>query len=261
MSNQCQTETISKIYYTLGHARRIELKKHKLQPDRWLLLFGNGSVITNIIWLRMKWRLRTKIPFLLTFFTLITLFTCEYLIYVIVQFQVIFFGQNDLILCRIWSIVFYFQCDWPQFNKVDKGLRVLFLADTHLLGPFRGHWFDKLRREWQMSTAFVTAEYLHSPDLVFFLGSQLVVNIVGLSPILALSTDLWILGDVFDEGQWVNEKQFSEYVKRFHRLFPTKNPHVVVGNHDVGFHSEMTSTKVKRYAATAMRIKRFKELY
>lgn len=39
----------------------------------------------------------------------------------------------------------------------------------------------------------------------------------------------------------MNEKQFSEYVKRFHRLFPTKNPHVVVGNHDVGFHDRMTN--------------------
>lgn len=25
-------------------------------------------------------------------------------------------------------------------------LRAMVLADTHLLGPFRGHWFDKLRR-------------------------------------------------------------------------------------------------------------------
>jgi len=114
-------------------------------------------------------------------------------------------------------IIVQFQCDWPQLNTGDKGLRVLFLADTHLLGPFRGHWFDKLRREWQMSTAFVTADYLHSADIVFFLG------------------------DVFDEGQWVDESQFQEYVERFHRLFPAKNPHVIVGNHDVGFHNRMTN--------------------
>ena len=44
------------------------------------------------------------------------------------------------------------------------------IADTHLLGPFKGHWFDKLRREWQMKTAFMAANTLHSPDAVFFLG-------------------------------------------------------------------------------------------
>ena len=44
------------------------------------------------------------------------------------------------------------------------------VADTHLLGPFKGHWFDKLRREWQMKTAFMAANTLHSPDAVFFLG-------------------------------------------------------------------------------------------
>lgn len=44
------------------------------------------------------------------------------------------------------------------------------IADTHLLGPYRGHWFDKLRREWQMATAFMVATTLHSPDVTFFLG-------------------------------------------------------------------------------------------
>jgi len=38
----------------------------------------------------------------------------------------------------------------------------------------------------------------------------------------------------------VDEKQFGEYVERFHRLFPTKSPHIIVGNHDVGFHHIMT---------------------
>ena len=35
-------------------------------------------------------------------------------------------------------------------EKVDDGLKTMLLADTHMLGPIRGHWFDKLRREWQM---------------------------------------------------------------------------------------------------------------
>jgi len=57
------------------------------------------------------------------------------------------------------------------------------------LGPFRGHWFDKLRREWQMSTAFVRAEYLHSPDLVFFLGSKSNYDVT-ISPVIGFLVDL-----------------------------------------------------------------------
>ena len=47
----------------------------------------------------------------------------------------------------------------------------------------------------------------------------------------------YISGDVFDEGQWVDQKEYEEYVERFYRLFPTQNPYVLVGNHDVGFHN------------------------
>lgn len=48
------------------------------------------------------------------------------------------------------------QCQWPSLDvaKADYSvadnqeapLRVLILADTHLLGSRDGHWFDKLRR-------------------------------------------------------------------------------------------------------------------
>lgn len=91
----------------------------------------------------------------------------------------------------------------------------MLLADTHLLGPFRGHWFDKFYREWQMQRVFQTSVWLHRPDVVF------------------------ILGDIFDEGQWVDEEQFRAYLLRFYKLFQTPN-HIkvysAVGNHDVGFH-------------------------
>lgn len=46
----------------------------------------------------------------------------------------------------------------------------MFIADTHLLGPFRGQWFDKLRREWQMYKTFQTAVALHQPEHIFVLG-------------------------------------------------------------------------------------------
>lgn len=36
-------------------------------------------------------------------------------------------------------------------NQSNEPLRAMLLADTHMLGPFRGHWFDKMRREWQVS--------------------------------------------------------------------------------------------------------------
>lgn len=45
-----------------------------------------------------------------------------------------------------------------------------------------------------------------------------------------------IVGDLFDEGQWVNTQEYNDYVERFHYLFPAQNPYVIVGNHDVGFH-------------------------
>lgn len=91
----------------------------------------------------------------------------------------------------------------------------MILADTHLLGPFRGHWFDRLRREWQMRRSFQTTVWLHRPDVVF------------------------ILGDVFDEGQWVDGEGFESYLMRFHDIFytpPGTKVYSAVGNHDIGFH-------------------------
>ena len=94
-------------------------------------------------------------------------------------------------------------------------MKVILLADTHLLGPIKGHWFDKLRREWQMHRSFQTAVTLFNPEVIF------------------------ILGDVFDEGNWVNETEFHKYNMRFHRLFhvPSQTKlYSIIGNHDAGFH-------------------------
>jgi len=47
------------------------------------------------------------------------------------------------------------QCQWPSLDvttadftitESSTPLRVVILADTHLLGWREGHWFDKLRR-------------------------------------------------------------------------------------------------------------------
>ncbi|XP_041046529.1 metallophosphoesterase 1 isoform X2 [Carcharodon carcharias] len=126
-------------------------------------------------------------------------------------------------------------CDWPQLkgpgrqgheSSSSPALRALFLADTHLLGALKGHWLDKLRREWQMERAFQTALWLFEPDVVF------------------------ILGDLFDEGKWSSPEDFQDDVQRFQMMFRHSSNtelFVVVGNHDIGFHYEMDWYKLQRF--------------
>lgn len=146
------------------------------------------------------------------------------------------------------------------------------LADTHLLGSRQGHWLDKWRREWQMHRAFQTAMTLHRPEIVFVLGK--ILTIAPVLPELGIKVQLtiifkkilkvnknhmlqvinyfqillnyfqttsfsFLLGDLFDEGKWCAEDEFNDYVDRFHKLFRVPegtSMHVVVGNHDIGFH-------------------------
>lgn len=77
-----------------------------------------------------------------------------------------------------------------------------------------------------MHRAFQTAIQLHRPEVVF------------------------ILGDLFDEGQNVNDAQFDEYAARFRRLFSVPagvRVYGSLGNHDVGFHYRMRSDMVHRF--------------
>ena len=130
------------------------------------------------------------------------LFICEFLVYYAV----------------LW------QCHYPEISSTsaqqkELTLRAMFLADTHLLGSRQGHWFDKLRREWQMHRAFQTAQTYFNPELIVFLG------------------------DIFDEGKWCDDKEFEYYVQRFRDLFYVPKStfvHVVAGNHDMGFHYAVT---------------------
>ncbi len=135
---------------------------------------------------------------------LFLVFFCEFLIYYFVLFQ----------------------CHWPDLasdRDHSERLHAFFIADTHLLGSRLGHWFDKLRREWQMHRGFVTAQTLLRPDVSFFLG------------------------DIFDEGKWADEKEFQMTVERFHALFPSDDKMVLVGNHDIGFHYDVRDFKRKRF--------------
>ena len=60
-----------------------------------------------------------------------------------------------LLYCEwLHYFVVLLQCTWPQLQASSASglasdpehLKVMFLADTHLLGFREGHWFDKLRR-------------------------------------------------------------------------------------------------------------------
>lgn len=108
------------------------------------------------------------------------------------------------------------QCRWPSVDHMtDQSVRAMVVSDTHLLGRIRGHWFDKLRREWQMWRSFQTSVQLLDPNVVIFLG------------------------DLFDEGLWASTPDFDAYVNRFKDMFSIDSKTkliVVVGNHDIGFH-------------------------
>ncbi|XP_044728877.1 metallophosphoesterase 1 homolog [Chrysoperla carnea] len=163
-------------------------------------------------------RNKKKSWILIKFFILLSLLFlyCEYCIYYLVIFQ----------------------CKWPKLNENnkelnvtvqnndDQPLKVMLLADTHLLGPIKGHWLDKLKREWQMNRAFQAAVTIHSPDIIF------------------------ILGDLTDEGSWCSKQEFNNYVNRFYKLFKTPEGtdlYVVAGNHDMGFHYGITPYLNERF--------------
>ncbi|XP_013133536.1 PREDICTED: metallophosphoesterase 1 [Papilio polytes] len=153
-----------------------------------------------------------KTPFTGILYLIIGLFLiyfyCEYIIYYVIQIQ----------------------CGWPALTKkaVDgvKPVQAMVLADTHLLGSRNGHWFDKLRREWQMHRAFQTAMTIHQPEIIF------------------------VLGDLFDEGKWCTQKEFDENVKTFFNLFKVPDGttmYFVAGNHDIGFHYSITPQLHSRF--------------
>lgn len=107
------------------------------------------------------------------------------------------------------------KCDWPcEHGKCSTGgLKAFMISDTHLLGNRKGHWLDKLKREWQMYQAFHISTWLKNPDVVFFLG------------------------DLMDEGQWAGRPLFTSYADRFRQLFSDDRKIITLaGNHDLGFH-------------------------
>lgn len=77
-----------------------------------------------------------------------------------------------------------------------------------------------------MHRAFQTVMTIHNPEIVF------------------------ILGDLYDEGQWATSTEFQEFFDRFNYIFkhpPATKLYAVAGNHDLGFHYRMTYEKVERF--------------
>ncbi|KXJ12789.1 metallophosphoesterase 1 [Exaiptasia diaphana] len=144
---------------------------------------------------------------------------------------ILWFTCFVFIFCE-WLVYYLviFQCSWPELSPEDKQnnpepLNVMLLSDPHLLGTQDGHWFDKLRREWQMERAFQTAATILQPEVVF------------------------VLGDLFDEGMKCNDEEFDDYVNRFRKMFRHSEDvhlHVTIGNHDIGFH-DIASSNEKNY--------------
>ncbi|KRZ93556.1 Metallophosphoesterase 1 -like protein [Trichinella sp. T8] len=114
------------------------------------------------------------------------------------------------------SVIVLSSCSWPD-SQNENALKFFVLADTHILGDYKGHWFDKLRREWQMKKCFQTSVRFFNPDAVF------------------------VLGDLFDEGMWSDEKRFKKYTNDFYDIFSANSTplYAVIGNHDVGFHDQL----------------------
>ena len=120
------------------------------------------------------------------------------------------------------------ECKFPTLNSTSsKPVNVMLIADTHLLGSRNGHWFDKLRREWQQYRAYQTANYYLKPNYIL------------------------ILGDLTDEGKWCGDNEWNYYVNRTNELFTVDNKitklFILVGNHDVGFHYNLNDHMLQRF--------------
>ena len=113
-------------------------------------------------------------------------------------------------------------------TKSDNALNAMLLGDLHMYGSYRGHWADRIKRESQMRTAFRAAVRQMRPDVIFFLGDSL------------------------DEGKWADNSMFGKVTRRFNRYFrdyvlsfnEAMEMFVLTGNHDIGFHYDMSYFKV-----------------
>ena len=171
-------------------------------------------------------------------FLLCTLFYCEFLVYYLVLSQ----------------------CSYPTSSS--ESTKAMVLADTHLLGSRKGHWFDKLRREWQMHRwecfirrLVITGSSLlfqgvpDSPDLF-----QSSARVLSWRPLwrgpLVPSRGIWVLCPKVPAIIFHFNLKLHFFIFRFHSLFPSGKDtriHVVPGNHDMGFHYALSPYLDKRF--------------
>jgi len=83
---------------------------------------------------------------------------------------VVFFYNEYLIYWHVISSCNWSKGEYEDDNISNKLVNVMLIADTHLLGKRNGHWFDKLRREWQQHRAFQTSRHLLKPDYIVIMG-------------------------------------------------------------------------------------------
>ncbi|EDW75915.1 uncharacterized protein Dwil_GK15194 [Drosophila willistoni] len=142
----------------------------------------------------------------------------------------ILIGLCALIFCEyLADFVFVRKCKWPKLKRqryVEDPLHALILSDPHLAGPRFDGWRNRTYTEWHMKRAFQASIKLLKPDVVF------------------------ILGDLFDEGDKLNNQQFHEHMTRYLKMFnlPPGIPLIsLAGNHDVGFHFNLHPYYLKRF--------------
>lgn len=120
-----------------------------------------------------------------------------------------------------YYFIFHNVCPgWPVIQKTGDYLRLLVVADTHIMGMVNSARIDKWRREWQMKQAFRISLRVYKPDVVIFLG------------------------DLFDEASFSSDQEFETAMTDFNATFgmDVEQERIVIpGNHDVGFHDQMTA--------------------
>ena len=139
------------------------------------------------------------------FFLLGTLFYCEFFVYYLV----------------LW------QCSYPSSPLSSTSMRAMVLADTHLLGSRKGHWFDKLRREWQMHRFWDNTEVwiLKLPFQGFSNGTDLFQSTAHILPWwpfwrgpLVPSSRIWLLCWKVPKYLWLFNELCLDFTPCFRRV-------------------------------------------
>ena len=155
--------------------------------------------------------------------------------------KILLFILLIVIYCEF--LIYYFVllgCSWPQLSKLEqdftidppkesnsKPLHVMLISDPHLLDAHQGHRLERLRHDWQMYRSCQSAQFLFEPHIIF------------------------VLGDLTDQGQSHTDQQWNKTVQRFHSIFSiSSRTHIYAlpGNHDIGFHYEVTDGHLRRFA-------------